>query len=211
MSSLIEYFSSGLRGLKECLQEEEFSLACVVIWNIWNYRNGVIHGSEVGERENIVSRSADFLNSYASARISFPLQAKVSGRVSWQLPTALFIKINFEVAFLHSDSFQVAGVARNSEGLCLGWSVRKLPGAPSPVIAEATATRHAILLAIEKGWTHIHLEGDCLQVIKTFKDRDRHGLRSFDSIISAALGLLSNFSAFHVSSLGVWEMVWPTL
>lgn len=92
---------------------------------------------------------------------------------SWQAPPAPFMKVNFDAGFLSSDSFQVAVVAHDEEGHCLGWSVRKLPGTLSPVVAEASAARHAILMAIEKGWSHIQLEGDCMQVINAFNDRDR--------------------------------------
>lgn len=78
---------------------------------------------------------------------------------SWQAPSAPFMKVNFDAGFLSSDSFQVAVVAHDEEGHCLGWSVRKLPGTLSPVVAE--------------GWSHIQLEGDCMQVINAFNDRDR--------------------------------------
>lgn len=72
-------------------------------------------------------------------------------------------------------------------------------GSPSPVVAEASAARLAILMALEKGWTHIHLEGDCLQVINTFKDRDVQGLRPFEIIVLACIELSSRFSRFTYS------------
>lgn len=42
-------FSTGLCGLRELVPEDNFALACVVIWNIWNYRNGVLHESVSGK------------------------------------------------------------------------------------------------------------------------------------------------------------------
>lgn len=55
------------------MSEELFRLTCVVLWNLWNYRNGMVHDSEVGERAKLVKRSRDFLNSYSSARFVFPV------------------------------------------------------------------------------------------------------------------------------------------
>lgn len=81
----------------------------------------------------------------------------------------------------------------------MGWLVRKLSGSPTPVEAEASAARFAILMARAKGWSHIHLKGDCLQVVNALNDGDTQGLRSFDSIISTSIGLSSGFSAFICS------------
>lgn len=81
----------------------------------------------------------------------------------------------------------------------MGWSVRSFPGSPASVVGEACAARFAILMATEKGWSHMHLEGDCLQVVNDFNDRDAAGLRSFDVIISAGLELSSHFTAFRCS------------
>lgn len=64
---------------------------------------------------------------------------------------------------------------------------------------EANAVRLAIILAMEKGWSHVHLKGDCLQVINAFNDRDSVGLRSFDTIVAACLELSSHFSALCCS------------
>lgn len=96
--------------------------------------------------------------------------------VPWQPPQSLFAKVNFDAVIFYSDSFQVAVVARDSGGSCISWSIKKFPGYPSPVVAGACAARFAILMAIAKGWTHIHLEGDSLQVVNAFNDRDEHGL-----------------------------------
>lgn len=71
-----------------------------------------------------------------------------------------------------SGEYQIAAVAREAEGSCLRWRVKKLCGSLSPVVAKACAARLAFLLAQEMGWSHINLEGDCLHVIIALNDRD---------------------------------------
>lgn len=66
-------------------------------------------------------------------------------------------------------------------------------------MAEACAARFAINMALEKGWTNIHLEGDCLQVDNAFKDGGASGMRPFEVIIAASIDLATRFSSFSVS------------
>lgn len=189
-------FATGLINLRKMVSEELFLLACVVLWNVWNFRNGVLHDSAQGERSTIVARSKDFLDSYSSAIFTFPIRSPAPPIRPWQPPPAPFIKINFNAGFPTSTSHQIAAVARDSDHCCVGWAVRRLQGSPAPVVAEACAARFAIHMTLEKGWTHVHLEGDCLQVINTFKDGKSHGLSEFEVIVSASIGLASRFSNF---------------
>lgn len=50
-------FAAGLRWLQAHLDTRLFLLSTIVIWNIWNFRNGYYHGSEVSKRETIIARS----------------------------------------------------------------------------------------------------------------------------------------------------------
>lgn len=45
----------GLCWLRSKLEAQLFDLACVVMWNIWNFRNGVLHGGDGGERVATIS------------------------------------------------------------------------------------------------------------------------------------------------------------
>lgn len=147
----------------------------MICWNIWNFRNGTVYDVETGTRESLVERINDFLNSYSSACFVFPLQTRPPAATGWQPPRAPFVKINFDAAVYDTNSVQVAAVARDSEGLCMGWSVHTCHGSPAPVMAEASASRHTILMAVERSWTHIHLEGDCIPIINALNDRTGDG------------------------------------
>lgn len=56
------------------MDDGQFGLASVVLLNICNFRNRMIHDLVFGERDMIVARSSDFLNTYSFARFIFPLQ-----------------------------------------------------------------------------------------------------------------------------------------
>lgn len=92
-------FTAGLCWLRDHLDESQFGWACVICWNIWNFRNRTVHDAEAGTRESLVARINDFLlNSYSSARFVFLLQTKPPPATGWQPPQAPFVKINFDAA-----------------------------------------------------------------------------------------------------------------
>lgn len=106
------------------------------------------------------------------------------------------MKVNFDSGVIGSDAYQTAAVARDSNGRCVGWAARWLRGSQALVEAEASAARFAIFMALERGWTHIHLEGDYLQVVNALNDGVTH-------VISASLVFSSCFSAFLCSFVSV--------
>lgn len=81
----------------------------------------------------------------------------------------------------------------------MGWLIRKFRGEPLPVVAEAYAARLALQLAKSHGWTHIHVEGDCLEIIQALNDRNGERLQVFGSVIDACFELLQSFAAFKFS------------
>lgn len=99
--------------------------------------NGRVHGSEGGERDSLVERIQRFLDSFQLARFMFPISPAAHGGVVWQRPEEPFVKVNFDAAVYDSGDYQIAAVARDSEGRCLRWRVQKFHGSPSPVVAEA--------------------------------------------------------------------------
>ncbi|KAK0599625.1 hypothetical protein LWI29_007080 [Acer saccharum] len=48
-------------GLFNCLGKEDFSFACVIMWNIWNNRNAVLFGECGRSGVDIVEKSGDLL------------------------------------------------------------------------------------------------------------------------------------------------------
>lgn len=99
--------------------------------------------------------------------LTLPLASSFGGRYPTRdstrhPPYDTFIKINFDTAILDADWFQIVAVGRDIARQWVGLFVRKFRGSPSPVVAEAYAARLALQLAKTKGWTKVHLKGDCL-------------------------------------------------
>lgn len=75
------------------MSEELFRLACVVLWKLWNFWNGIVHDSEVSELEKLVERSRDILNSYLLVRFVFPVGNPVPATVPWLPPLIPHVKL----------------------------------------------------------------------------------------------------------------------
>lgn len=187
---------------------ELFGLACVVCWNVWNFRNG--HGTEMGDRETMVARSSVYLDSFKSVRIHFPIPHPPIPVVQWSRPKRPFIKVNFDAAVSSSSYYQVAAVARDSSGGCLRWAVCKLRGSVAPAIAEACAARHALIMAKDMGWSHPQLEEDCLEVINTLKTTRARVFDPLDLLLPLALIFPLILSLLVFLLLDKWGTLLPT-
>lgn len=117
-------FATGLRWLKDQLEDMTFALACVVCWNKWNVHgfDSLLHSSEIGDRESFVSRSRDFLASFTSSRIQFKVPNLMQHTGTWSPAIAPLIKINFDIAVYDAGYYQVGLVACDSTGELVVWS-----------------------------------------------------------------------------------------
>ncbi|KAK4420961.1 hypothetical protein Salat_2046600 [Sesamum alatum] len=56
-------------------------------------------------------------------------------------------------------------LARNDEGVCVGWWTKWFPGITNPLHIEAVAARFAVECGLASGWENVVVEGDCHGVI----------------------------------------------
>lgn len=54
-------------------------------------------------------------------------------------------------------------------------------------------------MTVGRGWSHVHLKGDCLKVINALNDRSDDNLHSFGATICACSYLSSSFIVFIYS------------
>lgn len=54
-------------------------------------------------------------------------------------------------------------------------------------------------MTVGRGWSHVHLKGDCLKVINALNDRSDDNLHSFGATISTCSYLSSSFIVFYYS------------
>ncbi|KAK4420164.1 hypothetical protein Salat_2429300 [Sesamum alatum] len=127
---------------------------CRQLWlnrNRWLWKNG---GSSPLE---IVARTRWILSDFEEYSCSLN-NSVAAPRVS--------IKINFDGAtFADLNSAGVGVIARNSDGVCIGWRKRLVPIRASPEHIELLAAAEAVAFGKEMGWNRIIVEGDCLLAI----------------------------------------------
>lgn len=120
----------------------------------------MVHGSDGGVGEDIIEWAANFLAAYRSAQLPRSPYL-VHSHDCWQAPGARQVKVNFDVAFIDAEYYLIAVVVRKEDVACLWWRVRRLAGQPSAVVGEACTSLEGVILALEKGWREVILEGDC--------------------------------------------------
>lgn len=104
-----------------------------------------------------------------------------------------FLKVNVDAAFpLGTDFFRISLVARNSAGKCVWWHRKEIQGRPQPFEGEAIAILNGVQTAIERNWSHVVVETDCLPVHRYLISNSPF-LVSFGSALDACLGFGSSF------------------
>ncbi|KAJ9177612.1 hypothetical protein P3X46_012813 [Hevea brasiliensis] len=86
------------------------------------------------------------------------------------LPTNV-LKLNFDAAVNSSrNGGATTVVVRNSEGQILDWAYKKYNFIIDPLVLESLACRDAALLAVNRGFHYVVLEGNSLLVINAVKN-----------------------------------------
>ncbi|KAL5744797.1 hypothetical protein ACOSQ2_027913 [Xanthoceras sorbifolium] len=129
----------------------DFEFFCVVLWNIWNDRNSLVHLQKVKYAESLLDHAgfylAEFQNTLASVSPLVP-RPVCSGSVGWSPPPCGSLKLNCDAAVRIDKNFIGVGAAiRDSFGHVVVASSHLLSGFFSPEIGEFLALREGLLLA----------------------------------------------------------------
>lgn len=143
-----------------------------VMWSIWHSRNRWTHDKEESYKRNVMWIIRETLTILELPRE----QAAVFPGHGWRPPELGCTKINTDAA-INSEACKggAAGVACSSSGL-LGASCKPHDGVTDPLIAEALALREGVIVAKLRGFTHVVMEMDCLEVVNLWNSR--HNSRS---------------------------------
>lgn len=114
----------------------------------------------------------------------------------WVAPMDPAIKINFDVGFINETTYQVAAIARKGDGGCVGWRVRRFTGQPPAVVREARAALECVLLARERGWENVVVEGDCSEILSAIQNLLEDSFLSYGATIKHLLQLVGLFHSF---------------
>ena len=115
----------------------------------------------------------------------------------WVPPDPGVIKINTNATMrLVSARCGAGGVAHSDERL-LGYCSKPHHGVTDPFIDEALALRDGVIFASLRGFSHVIMETDCLEVVNLWTSR--HSNRSAVAPLLVEIGeLAANFTSFRI-------------
>lgn len=182
--------------MKKHLHPDQFLVALVLGWKIWDLRNKEVHGSTDGFLSDIVGWARRYLRTYQEAQVPGISRAQQNLAQSWTPPAGDFIKINVDAALpKENDFYRISLVARDSQGECLWWTRTELVGRLHPTDAEALAVLQGVKFAAARAWRRVIVETDCLPVFRYLQDQSC-SLASYGGVLDSCLDLCSDFQSF---------------
>ncbi|KAK6162987.1 hypothetical protein DH2020_002828 [Rehmannia glutinosa] len=162
-----------LRNLHHNLDHNLWRLAMIILWSMWYQRNLKNIGEPISYPLEVVQFSCNYLQAIDTQCFKQVYQPHITTNQEWQPPSPNSVKINFDATVSASKCCGGLGiVARDHNGLSLGWRRRVIHGRIHPTTAEALAARDDVYFAKENGWRNIVVEGDCLAVITGISEPD---------------------------------------
>ena len=125
---------SWLSNLLIKLKKEEMELVAVILWNLWNNRNGAVFDGSYKDPLSLVSFSLHFLSQFREANRN-PMAAEHTTAIQqsvlsqWKRPPAGYVKANFDGAiFVEGDISGIGVVIRDAEGNFVAGLAKQIPG-----------------------------------------------------------------------------------
>ncbi|XBJ19135.1 hypothetical protein VPH35_010158 [Triticum aestivum] len=164
-----------------------------VMWAIWHSRNQVTYHDDQLDPFVLVQRIKEDL-----VVLDIPLShASVLPGHGWTPPEIGLVKIHTNVAVsMNSDKVGAGGVARSSTALLGAWSKPHV-GVTDPFFGETLALHDGVIFANLRGFSHVVMEADCLEIANLWKHR-HNSLSVVAPILLEIEELASSFVSFHV-------------
>lgn len=152
-------------------------ITAYIMWQIWKARNALIFGAENRTERDIIRKASE---EWLEFKYAQPLNRQkevcrmmIAPPMCWQKPDLGCIKLNTS-SETSNNSKGEAGlgiVARGDQGELLQfWSVVR-DESHHPVATELEATRAALLLAQQNGWTRIEVQLDIKAIVDCLQAR----------------------------------------
>ena len=104
--------------------------------------------------------------------IDIPKPTSGVAGAQWRTPGVGWIKINTDGAINNEARCAGGGgIARSHLSFMGAWS-KPFPGVTDPLVAEALALREGVIFAQLRGFSHVLMEVDCLEVVNLWLSRD---------------------------------------
>lgn len=174
------------------------ALFASICWFLWKARNKLHFDGLRWDSSSILEKASALCSEFKAAnnsRYRRPISSGSTPHSRWLLPPIGCIKFNVDGAVRRQTGIVGVGiVARDYSGIILGTTSIPFPGLFSPRSAEALAFREALVLAANKGFSSIIVEGDSLEVVQALT-QDGKTFSDCGSILSDCLELLPLFSS----------------
>ncbi|XP_057418855.1 uncharacterized protein LOC130713070 [Lotus japonicus] len=162
--------------------DKGLSLLFYTLWTIWKDRNKAAFSNENPNPGNAIRQAQSLLQDCIQAENDSnkkdnhsSMGRRIQNCNAWKAPTRGMIKLNTDATWVSTSlSCSLATIARNHSGRVLTGTVSHLL-CPTPLAAEASAVREALILASNLGWGDIWIESDCLQLIEACNKKRQVG------------------------------------
>ena len=164
-----------------------------VMWSIWHSRNRVTHDDEQLDPFTSVKRIREDMT-----LLDIPeSHASILPGHGWVPPDVGVVKINMDAALgMDSDKVGAGGVACSSSALLGAWSKPHF-GVSDLFIGETLALRDGVIFANLRGFSHVIMETDCLEIVNLWKTR-HYSFSVVAPVLVEIRELASSFSFFDI-------------
>ncbi|KAK8487261.1 hypothetical protein V6N13_015099 [Hibiscus sabdariffa] len=153
---------------------EGLSKSVALLWNIWNHRNKLVHEEEMQDAREVVNLTTLLQEEYdrANETKKNPLII-IKQAPRWRKPIGDTIKLTIDVAFnIHIWVATFGIVARDMDSFVLTRKASMMEGRHTLEIVEAYAFQEGVMMALDKGWQHVVLEGDVINIVHRLANPD---------------------------------------
>ncbi|CAN1287045.1 hypothetical protein LINPERPRIM_LOCUS19493 [Linum perenne] len=134
----------------------EIARMAAITWGVWWERNDRVWNQKMKPIELIVRLARESVEDWVRAqqRSNFERQPRVARRCDkWHAPAPTFIKINCDAAlFAEHHAFGIGLVARDEDGVLIGYRLKNRQGCPPAKECEAEAIVAGVEWAVEQGF-----------------------------------------------------------
>ncbi|KAL8119408.1 hypothetical protein AgCh_016796 [Apium graveolens] len=144
-------------------------------WLIWRSRNDLIWNGKRWPILRIVAKAWEYLSQWRAAQnrgFSVPINPTVEGdgATIWVKPQHNEVKITVDAAIFQDKGSSGFGIiARDHDGWLILARSLTTPEVLNPTLAEAIAIKEALSWTMERGWSSVTIESDCLAAIQLIR------------------------------------------
>ncbi|XP_021761367.1 uncharacterized protein LOC110726204 [Chenopodium quinoa] len=137
-----------------------------LLWGIWLRRNAWIFENKKVVEFDVIKKAVSVVGEFEIALEASSVAAPTSAptRQVWTPPSAGCYKVNSDAACFVDGYVGLGGVMRDHTGDVMVATCVKQKGCGNVDVAEASAARHAVSIAIEAGLDKIELETDSMNL-----------------------------------------------